>query len=418
MRTAAPCSVHRVLAGPGSGKTRLIIGWLLERLRAGAPASSLLGITFTRKAAQEMRDRLAGSGVPAPRLSTFHALARRILVDLNRCPDPFDLDTLIPRYSKVLRSGLAPAWVRDLTFLAVDEAQDLDRSQVEFLTALRAHAANAELLLVGDPDQAIYGFRQASAEYLLHAERYFPPPIRTLCLSENHRSARQIVEAARILLTPIAPAGAPCRTLAPARPEAHPAIRQVIAASPAEEAQRIFEEVRTFLALGIPAREIAILIRTRAQGAILRQEARRCGVETYTPPSQEGVDGSGPLEDPRHPATAVSLLTMHQAKGSEWTVVFLAGCQAGIAPSPSAVTPAAQAEEVRLLYVAVTRAKQLLWLCRHGAPAPCLVSVLTAFAAPGSRPRSSLQRLRAWLQRACQPAAPPAGGSPQAAEVI
>ena len=418
MPTASPCMVHRVLAGPGSGKTRLIIQWLLQRLQIGAPATSLLGITFTRKAAQEMRDRLARHGVSAPRLCTLHALARRILVDLERCPEPFDLGTLIPRCTEVLQSGQAPAWVKSLTFIAVDEAQDLDRSQVDFLTTLHTHTANAELLLVGDPDQAIYGFRQASAEYLLHAERYFPPPIRTLCLAENHRSARQIVEAARILLAPIAPAGAPCRTLAPVRPEAHPAIRQIAAASPTEEARRIFEEVRTFLALGIPAQEIAILIRTRAQGAILRQEARRCGVETYSPASREEGDASATPDGPRHPGTAVTLLTMHQAKGGEWTVVFLAGCQAGIVPSPLAATPAAQAEEVRLLYVAVTRAKQLRWLCRHGAPSPCLVPVLTAFAAPGVRPRLSLQRLRVWLQRACQRAAPPVESRPQAAEVI
>ncbi len=401
MSTASPCTVHRVLAGPGSGKTRLIVEWLLARLRAGAPARSLLGITFTRKAAQEMRDRLARHGVPAPRLCTLHALARRILVDVNRCPDPFDLDALMPRCTEVLRDGVAPAWVKDLTLIAVDEAQDLDRSQVDFLTALHAHTANAELLLVGDPDQAIYGFRQASAEYLLHAERYFPPPIRTLCLSENYRSARQIVEAARTLLAPIAPAGAPCRTLASVRLEAHPAIRQIAAASPTEEARRIFEEVRTLLALGIPAREIAILIRTHAQGGILRQEARRCGVKTYSPPSWEERDTSATLEGPRQPGTAIALLTMHQAKGGEWTVVFLAGCQEGIAPSPFAATPAAQAEEVRLLYVAVTRAKQLLWLCRHGAPASCLVPVLAAHATPDSRPHSPLQRLRAWLHRTC-----------------
>jgi hypothetical protein len=52
-----------------------------------------------------MRDRLARHGAPAPRLYTLHALARRILIDLERCPAPFDLDTRIPRWPEG-----APEW--------------------------------------------------------------------------------------------------------------------------------------------------------------------------------------------------------------------------------------------------------------------------------------------------------------------
>ncbi len=163
--------VQRVLAGPGSRKTRLIISRLREHLDGGVPAVGLVGITFTRKAAQEMRDRITRRGEAAPWLGTIHALARRILVDLRRYPDPINLETLIPLCTETLAAGAAPTWVKDLTFLAVDEAQDLDATQVAFITALRAHTANAELLLVGDPDQATYGFRKASAEYLLRAEK-------------------------------------------------------------------------------------------------------------------------------------------------------------------------------------------------------------------------------------------------------
>ena len=67
--------------GPGAGKTRVLVGRLQYLLAHDVPASQLLAVTFTRRAAQEMRQRLqapAGDGaVPAalPRCDTLHALA-------------------------------------------------------------------------------------------------------------------------------------------------------------------------------------------------------------------------------------------------------------------------------------------------------------------------------------------------------
>lgn len=74
-----PCLV---LAGPGSGKTRVLVARLARLLAAGVPPEGLLAITFTRAAADEMRSRLAGQvGAPARQvgLYTFHGLAYRML---------------------------------------------------------------------------------------------------------------------------------------------------------------------------------------------------------------------------------------------------------------------------------------------------------------------------------------------------
>ena len=76
-----------VLAGPGTGKTSVLVESARARLAAGAPASSILLLTFGRDAAAELRQRLAlslGNGAP-PRVSTFHGFALDLVM---RVQDP------------------------------------------------------------------------------------------------------------------------------------------------------------------------------------------------------------------------------------------------------------------------------------------------------------------------------------------
>lgn len=371
-----PVRLQRVLAGPGSGKTRLVVDEVRQRIEQGASLESLLAITFTRRAAQEMRDRLTASLGPhrLPWLGTFHQLARRLQVDLKALPEPIDLDRLVPGAITLLQQQRAPDWVRHLKFIAVDEAQDLDQHQITFLTELHLQTTACDVLLVGDPDQAIYGFRGASSRFLLYPQEYFHHACATRCLNTNHRSAQAIVGMAQAILSGTADPQAPCHRLIAGRPEAHPAVRHFGAASAAEEAARIFEEVRTLLALEIASSQIAILVRTKAQLKPLRAEASRWSIPTYTPPHQDQIETSHGGATP--PQEAVMLLTIHQSKGGEWQVVFLAGCQDGLIPHAYARTPAQIQEERQLLYVAVTRTRQLLWISWHTQPSSFLRNIL------------------------------------------
>jgi superfamily I DNA/RNA helicase len=386
--------VRRVLAGPGSGKTKLLTEQLRDRLAAGMAPASMLGLTFSRRAAREMQARLSRPAGRSPWLGTFHALAWRILSDAHSLPSAPDLDALIPQATRLLQAGTVPPWLPLVQYIAVDEAQDLDATQVEFLKALRHHMTTPELLLVGDPDQAIYGFRQASADYLLKAETTFAEPCKTTILAENHRSAKAIVEAARQILGPSADPQAPCHRLAATRPEAHPAIRWIIAPTPEGEATRIFEEIRTLLALNVPANSIAILMRTRAQTVPLEAEAAKWKLPVFSPPLHDQLEDG--QEPPVPSPNAIWILTMHQSKGMEFTCVFLAGVQEGLVPHRRAVQHGEHQEELRLLYVAVTRAKQLLWFCRHGTPSPFLTSITTTTATPTPSRRQSWLH---WLAR-------------------
>ena len=93
----------------------------------------------------------------------------------------------------------SPRSPRDLRLVIVDEYQDTDPAQEQVLRALAA--AGAQLVVVGDPDQSIYGFRGAEVSGILNfAERFRGPrgkPAKVLALGRCRRSGPELVAASR-----------------------------------------------------------------------------------------------------------------------------------------------------------------------------------------------------------------------------
>ncbi len=112
-------------------------------------------------------------------------------------------------------------------------------------------------------------------------------------------------------------------------------------------------------------------------------------------------------------ARGVHLLTLHRAKGLEFEAVFLPRMEAKELPSRQARTPEQLAEERRLLYVGLTRAKRILWITWSGSPSPFLrelgAAATSAERAAGKTSWTPLgERLRAWrLERARDDGVPP-----------
>jgi DNA helicase-2/ATP-dependent DNA helicase PcrA len=116
----------------------------------------------------------------------------------------------------------------------------------------------------------------------------------------------------------------------------------------------------------------------RAAGELLLPLARRCGDDLERFLTEIATGAETDALDPR--AEAITLLTLHGAKGLEFDVVFLAGCERGLLPlrlpgplKAGPLTPEDAAEERRLLFVGMTRARERLLLsyaarrARHGA---------------------------------------------------
>ncbi len=247
-----------VSAGPGTGKTFTLVSRLLhliDEVRA-APAG-IAAITFTNRAADELRERHEKEAGPAARgvfVGTFHAFClewrrrdepelavagpetrerviRRIFPGRGRaeltefsgelsgflqalagpgagtpeeCPPDIrkylddlrgrkavDIDAVIPFFVDRLRGDTAfrEAVAAAVGHLLIDEFQDLNAAQYEMVRIMSGHAG---VFAIGDPDQAIYGFRGSDPAFFMD----FAREAETLSLRRNYRSSTRVLEAA------------------------------------------------------------------------------------------------------------------------------------------------------------------------------------------------------------------------------
>ncbi len=529
------------LAPAGSGKTRVLTRRLSRRVLDGsAEARHCLVLTFTRKAADELRQRTFRLGVDEEvTTGTFHAVAyaqlRQRWIDqgrvvpavtaqplrvletalanlgMTRSFNPKTLaleiswakshrllpgaygdatrdmrhrppisvtqmtriyeayesekrkrrvvdydDLLLLMTDSLLREkGFATAQRWRFRHFFVDEFQDLNKAQFDLLRAWLGE--RDDLFVVGDPNQAIYGWNGADASYLTEIDRYFPT-IEKVRLRNNYRSSSHVLAAARAVL-PDSEARRPPEPVDFRAPErgAPPSIRRF--SSDAAEALGIARSVRLAHSRSWRWADMAILVRTNAQRTLieraldesripyrsaggagwlyqskvrevmehLRQVPRHRLAERIADIDQiaEGagdavreyldefaasarryvaddpsitiadflswIDVSSRYDGPTSGDTkrsAVTVATFHRSKGLEWPVVFLAGLEEGLVPY-GAAQDAQLAEERRLFYVAITRAREELhcsWAAQRSTnsgvattkPSPWLESIQRA----------------------------------------
>lgn len=270
-----------VLAGPGSGKTRVLTHRVACLVREhGVPPRQIMAVTFTNKAAREMKDRLyrlLGDQLNELTIGTFHAicarilrreaaaagispqyviydtsdqlgLARQALRALNLDEKLYTPQAMLNRISAAKNELLLPADVQPETyreevarrvyeryqallaesnaldfddllmktvqlfrqdgdalaryqrrhpFILVDEWQDTNMAQYELVKLLAGKRAN--LFVVGDEDQSIYGFRGANYRNVARFREDFPQA-RVILLEQNYRSTQTILDVANAVI--------------------------------------------------------------------------------------------------------------------------------------------------------------------------------------------------------------------------
>ncbi|WP_445286296.1 DNA helicase II [Xenorhabdus sp. PB61.4] len=347
---AAPRTNMLVLAGAGSGKTRVLvhrIAWLLSVEHASP--FSIMAVTFTNKAAAEMRHRiehLIGTSQGGMWIGTFHSLAHRLLrahhLDANLPQDFQILDSddqlrLIKRIIKAMNlddkqwparqgmwyingkkdEGLRPrhiesygnpvevTWLkiyqayqeacdraglvdfaelllrahelwlnkpqilqhyRDrFTNILVDEFQDTNSIQYAWIRLLAGDSGR--VMIVGDDDQSIYGWRGAQVENIQRFLKDFPAA-ETIRLEQNYRSTSNILKAANALIAHNSDRLG--KNLWTEGSEGEP-ISLYSAFNELDEARYVVSRLKNWLDNGGALKECAILYRSNAQSRVLEE---------------------------------------------------------------------------------------------------------------------------------------------------
>ncbi|MBN1115069.1 MAG: UvrD-helicase domain-containing protein [Oligoflexia bacterium] len=217
-----PCMV---IAGPGSGKTRVLTKRIVHLVtQREVDPRNILAITFSNKATAEIRARIkaymesAGRDIPNPNIFTFHAFGLSVIrdnceklglssdfviekVDKNdteqaRKPGTIFIDDLISYPVKLFKDHpeILQSYRERYSWILIDEYQDISPDQYE-LTVLLAGTGNPDLFVIGDPDQAIYGFRGADVRLIDRIKNDYPG-IRVINLPKSYRCPGLILKAA------------------------------------------------------------------------------------------------------------------------------------------------------------------------------------------------------------------------------
>ena len=211
-----------VLAGPGSGKTRVLVHRIAYLIRARREnPRGILALAYNRHAAVEIRRRLAeliGDDARGVIVLTCHALAMRLVGAsftgrANRVDD-IDFKGILRDAVDLLRGRDLPADEADeyrtrllagFRWILVDEYQDIGRDEYGLISALAGRTLADEddklsLFAVGDDDQNIYSFRGSSVEFIRRFEADYGA--KPAFLTDNYRSTNHIIAASNAVIEP------------------------------------------------------------------------------------------------------------------------------------------------------------------------------------------------------------------------
>ena len=211
-----------VLAGPGSGKTRVLVHRIayLARVRRENPRG-ILALAYNRHAAVEIRRRLAeliGDDARGVTVLTCHALAMRLVgasfEGRANQPDDGHFQEIMQQATVLLNGdGLPPDEADEyrtrlldgFRWILVDEYQDIGPDEYDLISALAGRTLPEEddrlsLFAVGDDDQNIYSFNGSSTEFIRRFEDDYGA--RTEYLVDNYRSSGHIIDAANAVIEP------------------------------------------------------------------------------------------------------------------------------------------------------------------------------------------------------------------------
>ncbi len=252
-----------------------------------------------------------------------------------------------------------PETIPRFQHILVDEYQDINKIQVKLLKVLNPK----NIFVVGDPRQSIYGWRGSKIDYIINFKKYYPES-KIIQLTKNYRSGKNIVEIGNKVIKTM--------NLAPLEPTLDSYKPAIMIKHSDDKAESLFI-AHSILSQETKRKNIFILARTNKQldhiSAVLDQYSIKYLKRTVEDEKQDVI----PKDD------EVTLSTVHAIKGLEADVVYMIGTNSKMYPCINSDHPVIEIakkddyydkyeEELRLLYVGMTRARKQLIISYYGKP--------------------------------------------------
>lgn len=184
-----------VAAGPGSGKTRVLVHKLASLLLLeDVKHEQLLMLTFSRAAATEFKQRLMdliGNAAHFVEIKTFHSYCFDLLGRIGNLEEVKDV---VAKAAEMISQGEVEPNKIGKTVLVIDEAQDMSKDDYALVKALMDNNEDMRVIAVGDDDQNIYEFRGSSSCYMYQLSKVTGGKF--IEMTENYRSSEHVVNFA------------------------------------------------------------------------------------------------------------------------------------------------------------------------------------------------------------------------------
>ena len=191
-----------VAAGPGSGKTRVLVHKLASLLLLeDVKHEQLLMLTFSRAAATEFKQRLMnliGNAAHFVEIKTFHSYCFDLLGRIGNLDDAKDV---VSRAAQMINDGEVEPNRIAKTVLVIDEAQDMSAEEYALVHALIKSNEEMRVIAVGDDDQNIFEFRGSNSKYM--SQMLKDSEGRLYEMTENYRSSQHVVKFANAFVAKI-----------------------------------------------------------------------------------------------------------------------------------------------------------------------------------------------------------------------
>lgn len=346
-----PCENLYVQAAAGSGKTECMVHRIVHLHKMyNIPYQNMIIISFSRDSVKEFKDRMKRL-VDGCHVSTIHSLCGTICNYLEVTETTQStIDTCIQDTLEYLQIHNPKKFLlHNPQHIIVDEAQDCSLIQQKLIMYILQKFPECTATFVGDVFQSIYRFNGAKPDLFtkLKKDDILMPTSRTL--TRNFRSTPQIVDLANIIMKNFTTRGLMMRSQNVDGPKPKLYVEKNMKG-------RIFfvvNEIRRLIRSNYASpKEIAVLFRCGTGPHIQRLEHElqmNCHIETTSVPIPDNT-------------TAVTICTVHKAKGHGWKVVFFMDASDYAVPGFAEYGTEEFTEEFCIFYTAVTRARRNLYL--------------------------------------------------------